>query len=652
MIVLANVGFFVWALVLSSIGSHHYLQATLPEPLKKEPIAGSFGDNIIQFSSRLRIEGFFGKNTEYLNNANGGLDQTIIPARHTIDLVMNYSYGHDKYGYDLVKIKTTIRNKGNWGNPDSIASTDRALVKFAGVSTGDHFHALNRHYVWIREMWIESAINDMFQLNFCNTHTITAGFFPFELGRGIALGEAYAVDPDFLGFYSPNAVDQYAPGCKLSGSLDVDEHITYDLYAALLTNRSDNLTNTRAPILAQEYERQFSPQRGFGILNWLCAGRIQIHAYQGGDNDDVVFEPYALFLDQREQRIEFLGDAETKLGTAGLAIDATVGALECGFEFAQNLGRQRVKGWDRNVTTVALRNGTLVEENTQVAAVATISPDVAGSNALVTPATQGIINLSIRSQAQNGQIIGSTNLQNSDIRFRDAYVNTFDGYMAIWDMRYTFNSGLKIAATAGLATGDVNPNRDQNAFNDSQMDSVYSGFISIQEQYAGKRVQSAFLMSGAGRVPRIISFPSRRLNNAYPDKTSQFTNLMFTGIGVYADVGAWHLNSNIISYWQEKPARIFPVAVSPTDERLASTWLGIEYNLFADVCLDNAIKLYGVTSVFVPGSHYSDLQGIPLSSAQQKYMNALNSVANTAERVPLLGTNAAFTLNVGIEYKF
>ncbi len=628
------------------------LGAVLPEPLHKKPLIVTFGDSALQFTTKFRVEGFYGQHTEYLNQVNGYLDQIIVPARHTIDFGLNYTYGTEKSGYDLVKIKGTMRNKSNWGNPDSIASTDRAVIQIGDVSTGDHFHALNRHYVWIRELWIESAINDMFQLNFCNLHTLTAGLFPFELGRGISLGAAYTVDPDVLGFYSPNAVDQYAPGCKISGSLDVDEYIRYDLYAALLTNRSDNLTGVRAKILTQEYGHQCKPHRGFGVINWLCAGRIQLHAYENRSAaQDVVIEPYALFLDQREQRIEFLGDAETKLGTVGLSFDVSLGNLEWGFEFAQNLGRQRVKGWDRNTTVVALRDGSVIEENTQVAAIQTVNPDIAGKNALVTSANQAIIMGSIQSQAQNGKQIGSTNLKNSDTRFRDPYVNSFDGYMVIWDMLYTWCPGLKVAATAGLATGDVNPNRDFNGFGDSQMDSVYSGFISIQEQYAGKRVQSAFLMSGAGRIPRILSFPSRRLGDAYPDKTSQFTNLIFTGVGGYADVGAWHLNSNMISYWQEKPTRIYPVAVDPHNETLASTWLGIEFNLFADICLDNSIKLYGVTSVFVPGTHYSDLQGIALNKDQKKFFDALAS-GKEATAVPFLGTDPAFTLNVGMEYKF
>ena len=42
----------------------------------------------------------------------------------------------------------------------------------------------------------------------------TFGAFPFELGRGIALGTAYAVDASDLGFYSENAIDQYAFGGK------------------------------------------------------------------------------------------------------------------------------------------------------------------------------------------------------------------------------------------------------------------------------------------------------------------------------------------------------------------------------------------------------------------------------------------------------
>jgi hypothetical protein len=636
-------------LLISLVSFCSVMQSELPESLVKKPFVWTIGDGVFQMGTRYRVEGLYGKNTEFLNNANEDLDQTIIPARHTFDINAFYTYGLDVYGYSLVTFKTTIRNKANWGALD-IVPTDKVGVHIEGALTGEHYHTLNRNLLWIREISIEAAIGEMFNLNFANNHTITAGFFPFELGRGISLGAAYATDPDMIGFYSPNAVDQFAPGVKLSGTLDSGEALTYDLYTAILANRSDVLANVRKPTLKQEYGRQCRPARGFGYINWLFAGRLQWHVYRQGDND-IVIEPYVLFVDQREQKVQFLDDANTKLGTVGVAFDTVYNNFQWGFEFAQNLGHQQVKGWDRNVLKIKNREGDLVEVNSEVLAINSIAPDVAGERALATAANQLLIEESIRSQTQNGQRIGMSNLRNSKSRFRDPYVNHFDGYMAILDAMYTFCPGLKLAATAGIATGDINPNRDHNRRGDSQNDTTYGGFISVQEQYSGRLVNSAFVMSGAGKIPRILSFPARDVDDPFPDRISQLSNLIFAGAGAYLEVGSWVLNSNMISYWQEHATRIFK---QPTDfnvTRLASTWLGLEFNLFADVCFDNTMKFYGVASVFVPGSHYSDIQGIPLTIDQKKYLDALKN--NTpAEQVPLLGTNAAFALNVGFEYRF
>jgi len=637
------------ASILSSV--HLCLQSTLVESLVKEKLVWNFGDSTLQFCSKYRLEGFYGKNTRFLNDDNEGLDQSIIPARHTFDLGGFYEYGRGKYDYSLVTIKAVVRNKGIWGDPELIAPTDRSTVGVAGIQAGDHYHALNKHLLWVRELWIESNLNDMLGLSFYNSHTFTAGFFPFELGRGIALGDAYAMDPDFLGFYSPNAVDQYAPGLKFSGLLDYDGNVSYDLYVEIISNRSDNFTNINKKIRAQEYGHQFTPARGFGKINWLCAGRLQWH-FRKNDSCDLMLEPYVLFVDQREQRLEFLGDAESKLGTVGFAFELNASDVQLGFEFAQNLGRQRVFGWDRNESQLVLRDGSVVAVNSQVTAINSVSPDTAGQNALVTKANQAIITTSPRSQQLNGQQIDTSNLKNSTTRFRDPYTNTFTGYMAVWDIMYSGFSGVKLAATAGVATGGENPNKDMRQCNDSNEDSEYEGFVSLQEQYAGKLVRSAFLMSGSGKIPRILSFPAQGLYDPFPEQTSQFTNLLFTGVALYTDVGKWSLNPNVISYWQEHPSHLAAVAPQRTADGYASTWLGIEFNLFADVYLDNSIKLYSVSSVFLPGMHYFDLKGIPLNKDQKKFLDSATTTGPTTERVPVLGTNAAFTVNIGIEYKF
>jgi hypothetical protein len=653
------------------------LQSKLIEPLSKKPIIGVFGDSTLRFSSRFRIESFYGKNIQLLNSFNP-TDQVVIPVRHTIDGNLLYEYGYEKYGYDIVTLQITARNKGVWGSPESIASTDRSVVKLDEVVFGEHAHFLNRHYLWIREFWMQASLNEMFNLNFYNNHFFTAGFFPFELGHAIALGDAYSTDPDVLGFYSPNAVDQYAPGIKLSGTLDYDEVLAYDLYVAILTNRSDTFNNVNRKILGQEYGHECQQERGFGKINWLAAGRFQL-TMNCDDNGKIVFEPYFLFNDQREQEIEFLGDSATKLATLGFSIEAEMGCIEMGFEFAHNLGRQDVKGWDRNVIKAATREGAFDAINSQVtvASVTPPSPDTAGEKALYRPENQQYVNDAVRSQAQNGQIItpesANPQLRNSARRFRDPYVNTLSGYMAVWDVTCKCCPGLKISAAAGLATGDRNPNKDLNRMGDSAIDSDYRGFIGLQEQYSGNRVRSAFLMSGAGRIPRVVSFPADDLPDPYPDKNSRFTNLMYVGVGLCAESGTWSINPNILSYWQEQPTRFFPRRIDgqpnipptsmplttrcflsmPPRAQLASPWLGMEFNLFVDACLDNSMKFFAVASVFVPGTHYADIKGRGLTRDQEKFLDAFDRTGIVSgEHVPVLGTDAALSINVGLEYRF
>ena len=67
-------------------------------------------------------------------------------------------------------------------------------------------------------------------------------------------------------------------------------------------------------------------------------------------------EPYALYNRDPEQRVEFFGDASSRLGTIGLAGEYLSSCWEFGFDYAVNLGRQKVKGWDRNQVELQNRN--------------------------------------------------------------------------------------------------------------------------------------------------------------------------------------------------------------------------------------------------------------------------------------------------------
>lgn len=636
-------------ILLLLVGSSQLL-AEKPKKFRLEA-----GNSSLELGGKLVIENFFGKNNVLLNDINGGLDKVIVPAKHTLDLTGQYVLNKPDCTCDLLKIKTTIRNKGIWGAPESIASTDANTIKDVDVVFGNHYHTINRHIFWIREMWLETAIACAYKNN---QHTFTAGFFPFQLGRGIALGDAYAVDPDLLGYYSPNAVDQYAPGAKLSGAFIDSNWATYDLYAAILNNRSATFDAVTMKILGQKYEHLYNPYRNFGKINWIFAARMKITPIQNESCYKVTFEPYALCDNEREQRIESPGDASSILGTYGLALEATMGNVEVGFDCARNTGHQTVFGWDRNEIQKKVIDGAYYEVNSHVVYAVNTAEGKAGDNALYTAANQALINRAPRSQSLNGDPIGG-NLKNGRDRFDDPYTNFYKGFMAVGDLSYNFCSRFKMSAGAGIATGGENPNRDINHLGKTNEDNDYTGFIGIQELYSGTRVKSLFLLAGPSRIPRLLSTPTPqvvpRLRDRFSESVNHFTNLIFLGWSANMNFGRWNLNPNIINYWADHA----PTIVNHNNPRLVNggcvrNWLGTEYNLSADIIFCNDLKMYFKGAVFMPGSFYDDLKGLERRPGKNTYIDSEDRTGvddNIRERPLVLGNDPAYMLNVGVEYR-
>lgn len=629
-------------------------QLLAEKPAKKEKFRLQAGNSTLELGGKLVIESFYGKNNVLLNNINDGLDKIIVPAKHTLDFTTLYALSMPECTCDLLRIKTTIRNKGIWGAPESIASTDSNTIKDVDTVFGNHFHTINRHILWIREMWLETALA-------CadpkNQHVFTAGFFPFQLGRGIALGDAYAVDPDLLGYYSPNAVDQYAPGAKITGAFINSDWATYDLYAAVLNNRSATFDSVSMKILGQKYEHLYNPYRNFGKINWLFAARMKITPIQNESCYKVTFEPYALCDNEREQRIEFIGDASSILGTYGLALEATMGNVEVGFDCARNVGHQTVYGWDRNVIEKKVIDGFYAEVNRDVFYVADSAEGKAGTNALYTKKNQIFVDKAARSQAMNDRPIGN-NLKNGPERFNDPYKNFYKGFMAVGDLSYNFCKQFKMSVGAGIATGGENPNRDLNLLNDSNVDSDYTGFIGVQELYSGTRVKSLFLLAGPSRIPRLLSSPTPqvtpRVRDRLTESVSHFTNLIFVGWSANMNFGRWNLNPNIINYWADHAPRIF----NRNNPRLVNggcvrNWLGTEANLSADIVFCNDLKMYLKGAVFLPGSFYDDLKGLERSPGKNSFLDSEDrtGVDDQRERPLVLGNDPALMLNVGVEYR-
>jgi hypothetical protein len=624
--------------------------------LLRAELRTTYNDVDFIFSGVFKPETFYGKNVNWLNNDND-FDKSYY-SRHVLDLTADILYGAKTYGQNIVEFLFQLRNKGIWGNPESIASTTFADIKVLNAIRGTHKHGFPRHVFWIRQLWLQFNLSQAANLPFKNTHTFTLGSFPFQLGRGIALGDAYAVGPEILGFWADGAIDQYAFGAKFSGEI-FPKILSYDLYTAILQNNSTGLADTEKTILAQEFGGITNPERGFGKVNYIVAGRFNWTVFDNTWLGRLTAEPYGLYNNDPEQKIEFPADASSKLGTVGLASEFYGDRFEFGFDYAVNFGQQRVKGWDRNIVREDNRGGVVTLVNDQVTATYTNlkgvqiteqAPFVLNSDA------QKIINTTFRNESQNGQEIGVVSslgyltdmatspivLKNGKARFGNPYTNKYEGWMFVTDAAYSFckNKDLQLAIAAGVTSGDDNPNFETR-------DDTYEGFIGLQEVYSGKRVRSVFLLGGAGRLKRLLSTPASSDVQAPSTKAqaiSGFTNLVFCGTSLKWKPKTWkkpfEINPNVLALWQERQIGN------------ARTFLGVETGLFINWSLLKDLKLFWVSSMFFPGSHYKDRMGTPvLTDEERAFANSENPTA-IQDRIAGLGNNVAYTFNLGLIYTF
>ncbi|HBL98144.1 TPA: hypothetical protein DDZ86_00705 [Candidatus Dependentiae bacterium] len=635
------------------------------------------------WENKAKFEGFYSKNARMLNDCNGSFDKIVAPGKFTLDSKFTHKYCNPECEWTRLSFTAGLRLKGTFGSPEAGFKTGITPIKDQEVVMGYHRHTFTLNVPIMRELWMELLLNDLLGVSFEQKHSFTMGLFSFQLGRGIALGDAYATVPDLLGYDPASGVEQYAPGFKFSGGFADDHKCDYDFYTAILNNRSDSFDAVNEKVRGQQFGHRYNQGRDFGALNFVVAGRLKSTLFDEKCRK-LTLEPYALFDDERDQRVEVPGDASTKLGTIGLASEFMVGDFEFGFDSAINVGKQYVKGLDRNHIEKQIRtgftdhagivnnfNGVYAEVNSNVTAVANNpdTGDLAGKKALFGTTNQALVDKNIATAVDfsklgylNGQVIlkddGTlSNLKNSDDRYRDPYVNKLQGVMFVCDAWYYFRQpDVKMAATIGYASGDDSPNVDYDGVSDSDVDGTYDGFISLQELYSGKRVRSSFLLSGKGSFPRVLSFPLKsNVAGGVPLSVTRFTNLMFTGGALWFERewghSIWKINPNVLAFWQQHPARL---AVVDGREIFASRFLGTEANLYLEALVARGLTFFTVLGLFVPGSHFEDISGKPLSSAEQRYLDRRDrtGVGSTVEFAPTVGHDNAFFINAGFEYKF
>ena len=596
-----------------------------------------------------KVAGTFENNAEFTNGASllnrsatgaqgDKIDRTLV-SKAKLDLKIKA--GDEENG---INFQSTVRTRFVAGNP-KLLSTTTDSIKLNESFVGKHSHKIEPYFMFLQEAWLGLSFDKLFKCNFSNM-SFKIGSFPFSLGRGIALGDAFAVSPASLGFYSDRTVNRYAYGLLLSGDI-ATSRVQYDIYLAMLKNTSTGLGDTGSLSYEQYIINGAQPanySRGFGSINMLYSGRLKLKAIEE-ENLKLNFEPYVLLNSDPHQKIDNPEDTKSDLITFGLASDIDYEKFSFGIETALNRGEQNVHAWDKNLVILQNRAGQLVEVYNNIY---DNVPGAPGAQlALYNPASPIADPAGVLSSALNGQQIGTTGFYNSTKRFRDAYKTKYLGWMTIADASaWIYKKDLKLSVMAGVTSGDNNPSTKSGAIRE------YRGFVPLQEIYSGDKVRSVFGLGGSLVRPVGILSPG-----GFASTVDGFTDLIFTGMGMtYAlkDVGCpFSINPNVLVFWKYNRINAFDQVnnVSFTDKS-ASNRLGVEFNSFFSVSLTSALKFTTNVAFFLPGKHYADIKGSPLDSDTAAALKEVEDSGAIVELLPTTGNDTAFTVSSGLSYSF
>ena len=649
----------------------------------KKPFVIQRGDTTLTLDGKFNNEYFFYKNAVMLNS---NIPDEYGYFRSTMDSGLNVAYGEKKYGHKAFELGAKTRFKTIWGMIGYTGSTEKSSVALADSIVGSHSHKSNKSLLWVKEAWVSASLNAIMGRTCDKQQFLKAGMFSFKLGRGIALGGCYGYIKDFLAMY--NRATDYSPfGLLLTGEL-IKNKLSYDLYFGKFEEKSAKLGDTFNHVKENHMGRK-AAWAGAAKDSDVVAARLKITPIENTAQYGVLeIEPYAMYNEASDQKVELLADSKSSLGTAGLNLEYQKKNFEIGGEVAFNFGEEKLYAVDRNQIKVVNTkfkgdaNEALREVYSHVFYAEDDDLNTAGKQVIYNSTNRDIVKNSCNTcngtkkyndncvlQWDKKELLGNTaatgsGLMNASNRFRPAYKNKYRGWMAVIDAAYHIEkANLKAAVSYGYASGDKNPHVEEKNKN-------YDGFVGLNECYSGKRVPSLFILD-ARKVKRPLTLKAGSVSSISTDDT--FSDLHFVGLGFTWKPEVFKnkkfvMTPNMLFFWKAhtSPAYCKPEATGCTIQcngktvtlkegvatnKNAGKFLGTEFNVSESIEVLKDLTVTSDFAVFVPGTYYDDIQGAPMAGVDfQKLEEAdLQGIPSAQYR---LANDPAFFIRVGAEYKF
>lgn len=562
----------------------------------------------------------------FLNHANPFDHSSRL--RTTADGVFLASYG-DNQKNPYVDAKLALRFRYDVGSP-AIVTTAPSTFTLADAQVLVPSSSIQKTVLWLRELFMKISLDKNEKESL---HYVKFGSFPYELGRGIALGSAYT-SGGFLGLDPRFSIDQFAPGGLLHTDIITDV-LSGELYYSILNNPNSSFReNTEVIRLNEITELPSKGYRGLNTQSWLLAGVLKWKALQLKDTKLHV-NPYTYMYVAPDQKLEFYADSNSQLYAIGTSLEYKHGNFEWGFDTAFQGGNTLVKAWDRNYQTIVNDNGTMTVTYTKVYTDADLT-----NKAVVDNQNKAIVASSEKSYTQNGKEIGDSGLYNALDRFRPEQKIWYHGYFFVTDMSYELiKDQVKLCADIGYTSGQLDDYNDINQMSKEQlMHQNFNGFVPVQSVYSGKRIQHLVMLNTG--VPRFtVQQPNISPEQQHVQSrvmgvgtlTDKFTNLAYTAFALECTPTKFEDQNALI-----KPAAIYywmPDAPTLADGTIASHALGAALSVEFQATLKECLDMGGYVGWMIPGPQYKQFAGLQLKGG-------------------VLGSDVAYVLNFTMTYKF
>ena len=489
------------------------------------------------------------------------------------------TYGNKTYGRSAADAFLRLTNYGYW-------YYESYYTPFNGSSrtayTAGDVRPLNM-LTYMEEMWINLHLGTFFDaydnwFSYKNHPvSIKMGYFPYQLGRGISFGD-FPVSIPYLGWdsYHYDEARFNHPGVLVHGYINKD--ISYDLYYSKQSENSLLTAMTWETINEQRTDGR-RKWRGISKGRDLWAAKMDLtHNKKWGD---LHAQPYVMYVDASELKIETAGDSSARLGTTGLMLEFKRGQFSINTEVAGQFGHQNVHAIDRNKQELTQADdgknqymhthifGYSIDSHVATRETkAPVNGDATAANVNLVAHRGGYDQTTkqwIPSVTKNGDRLGTYNVYHTDgdativnypyvynsnvtgnKRFRDGYRVDYRGYMAVCDMKWDFEEvPVSIALAGAYISGDKYP------YN-TERDKRYRGFLTYGDySYVGKYVYSQVVLE-ARKLPRPVDI-SYHHQYAF-NNVKDMGNLAYIGTGAewrpFRDKNKLMLRSNILWFWE------------------------------------------------------------------------------------------------------